>query len=365
MNLNPRPVNRSILVFVIILLSIYLIGCKSGPSGPNGTGGAGYEALTDAGTLPRVIFTYPPDQSRGPYDYYNQFQIRFNKIMDIESFKQGIILYSAADTMELDTNTLVTDGGDMIQFSAVPVSQSALSWKIGESYSLRIPKEIMDMSGNHLRAPYTIAFMPEPHFRVTSISPRNMAINLSLIPKMRIYFNSPVDTSIISSILITPSIPVRWSFSSSMRSIASVKDTTRFEVDTQYTLTVLPSARDKFGNRLAGEFRSSFHTLPFRVSSASLRNGTIDVPKGFSQISFSLTSPIDTASIKNGISIQPPVKYYFWGTNGKSAYKILFNQSEPFASSTKYTINLTSSIRSVSDKPLFPFTLEFTTSGTP
>ncbi|MBI5021292.1 MAG: Ig-like domain-containing protein [Ignavibacteriales bacterium] len=341
---------------------LFISSCKEseGPAGSKGYDGKGYETLADLFTHPRVIYTYPSNNSRGPYDNYNLFQIRFNKIMDLTSLRKAITFPASDGMISPDTLNFSTVGGDIITFSAADSLGNPVVWKVGASYIIRIGTDASDIYNNHLMAPYSATFSPEPYFRVRTVTPKNMSINTSVTPKISVTFNSQIDSSIFSSIVITPPIALKWSLSSDFRIVASIAANIRLEADTQYNIIIHPSAHDKFGNYLATEFKSTFTTIPYRVSSTSIKNGTTDIPITLGQISFSLTAPIDTSSIKNGIIIEPPIKYYFWGTNGKS-YKILFNQSEPFASSTKYTINLTSSIRSVSGKPLVPFTLEFTT----
>jgi hypothetical protein len=361
-NFNMKLKQYWFTVFCAIAI-LFISSCNEpqGPTGSKGYDGKGYETLADSLTPPRVIYTYPSNNSCGPYDNYNRFQIRFNKIMDLTSLRKAVTFSAPQGIISPDTSSFTSVGGDLIIFNAADSLGNPVVWKIGASYIIRIGTDANDIYNNHLRAPFSATFTPEPYFRVRAITPKNMSINTSVVPKFSINFNSPIDTSIFSSIVTIPPIVLKWSLSSDFRIVASLATNIRLEADTPYNIILLPSAHDKFGNHLVTEFKSAFTTIPFRVSTTSVKNGSIGIPSSLGQISISLTAPIDTSSIKNGISIEPPIKYYFWGTNGKSTYKILFNQSEPFALSTKYVINLKSSIRSQSGKPLVPFTLEFTT----
>src|SRR2546426_2995352 len=91
--------------FTVALLCIWICAC-SGPSGPMGPNGAGYESLNDPHIQPVVVFTDPTGASIGPFDSYNQFQIRFNKYMDIASLKRAIRFTSALDDVSTDTSTV-------------------------------------------------------------------------------------------------------------------------------------------------------------------------------------------------------------------------------------------------------------------
>src|SRR5258708_2606989 len=107
--------NRVLLTIVLIPMAI--CACK-GPAGPVGADGAGYESVSDPGVRPTVIFTDPPDASIGPFDSYNQFQIRFSKIMDISSLKRAIRFTSSLGDVLTDTGSVATSTGDVVTVSA-------------------------------------------------------------------------------------------------------------------------------------------------------------------------------------------------------------------------------------------------------
>src|SRR5712671_473149 len=101
----------------IALVCVWICAC-SGPSGPMGPSGAGYESLNDPHVHPVVVFTDPSGGGTGPFDSYNQFQIRFNKYMDIASLKRAISFTSALGDVSIDTSSVSSSTGDLITVSA-------------------------------------------------------------------------------------------------------------------------------------------------------------------------------------------------------------------------------------------------------
>src|SRR5437867_1853112 len=99
-----------------IAVSLLAFNCKGpeGPAGPAGPPGGGVELLTDPRVLPKVIYTYPPMNSQGPYDNFtNSVVVRFNKIMDIPSLRRSIQVSSPEGNVRTDSAHIYTSGGDI------------------------------------------------------------------------------------------------------------------------------------------------------------------------------------------------------------------------------------------------------------
>ena len=340
---------------ITALFCTLLMGCEGLP-GPTGEAGPGYATLTDPRIQPVIIFACQSEGSVGPYDTYNQIQIRFNKIMDLSSLRHAIRL-SSEDGVSTDTNSFATDGGDLITFSAGDSSGSraGFRWKVGSVYTMTISSDATDMNGNSLPS-FAMSFTPEPVFRVLSVKPRDRQSNVGMKASIQLSFNSPIDTSILGAIAIVPSIGGNWRLNGS----TLVRVRASLDVGTEYVLTLPASARDRFGNHLPAAFTSRFTTLPFRISSTIPLNGEIGVPRR-TAIRFTLTAPIDTATVRGGFSVSPPVDGQLILFGG-AARSFTYVPAGTLESSAHYVATLSSSLRSGSGKLLSaPFSLEFTT----
>src|SRR5258708_714703 len=118
------------------VLSIWVCACK-GPSGPMGPNGDGYESLSNPHIQPVVVFTDPSGGGIGTFDSYNQFQIRFNKYMDIASLKRAIRFSSALGDVSTDTSAVSSSTGDLITVSAGGSggTRDGFLWRIAEPYT--------------------------------------------------------------------------------------------------------------------------------------------------------------------------------------------------------------------------------------
>src|SRR5258707_2474438 len=139
-----------------LLLLGWLSACK-GPSGPVGADGAGFESLTDPQIRPKVIFTEPSDGTVGPYDSYNQVQIRFNKIMDLSSLRRAIRFTSPLNDVSTDTSSVVSTAGDLVTICAggPPGSQFGFYCRIDVHYSMSIITEAIEANCNNMAVPYS------------------------------------------------------------------------------------------------------------------------------------------------------------------------------------------------------------------
>lgn len=337
----------------------FLLSCE-GSRGPMGPPGEGYDALTDERIKPVIIFTYPSDGSTGPNDVYNQIQIRFNKIMDIASLRRAIQFTSSLNDISTDTTSIVSLAGDLIVVSAGgPMgSKSGFRWRIGQPYTMTISTKAVDVNGNHLVYPHSMTFTPEPYFRIRIATPKDHTFNISTRPKIRLTFNSLLDSSILPAVSITPSINGTWRAQGV--NLSFLPDfSTRLEVGTEYTISLSVAGQDYLGNSLPSPANFRFTTIPFRVSSTLPINGAVAMQRT-SPISFTLTGPVDTSTIRSAITLVPDVlgtmSYYSPGN------RIYFTPAVMFAPAKVYTVTLSTSLLSSSGKNLSaPFTLSFST----
>ena len=280
--------------------------------------------------------------------------------MDIASLRRAIQFTSALNDISTDTTSIVSLGGDLIAVSAGGLngSQSGFRWRIGQPYTMTISSEAIDVNGNRLVSSYSMTFTPEPHFRVLTTTPKDQTFDNTTKIKIRLTFNSLLGSSILPAVSINPSITGTWRARGAILSF--VPDfSTRLEVGTEYTISLTAAAQDYFGNSLPGPVNVRFTTIPFRVSSSSPINGAVAIQR-ISPISFALTGPVDTSTIRSAIILVPEVlgtmSYYSPGN------RITFTPAVLFAPATVYTVTLCTSLLSSSGKNLSaPFALTFTT----
>lgn len=348
-------------IFILVFLTL---SCKEiqGPVGPAGPAGSGDESLTDPSIMPKVINTYPPANSVGPYDPYftNQLQIRFNKIMDRTLLRRAIKLTSPGTTVRIDTTFVYSVGGDLFFAYAIDSLSFSYQWKIGKTYTVSIDSSVKDINGNALSPSYSMTFKPEPYFRIRSISPANGATNVYSSAQISITFNGAVDTSIFSSIHLTPNVPGTWvEYCCGDSTIIYYFSSTTLAANTLYTVTIITTAHDKDGHYLPQQYVSTFTTTPFRVSYTNPQNGSTNVSLS-NDIVIQFTSSVDTGSILSAFKINPAITGYFNYNEGDSYFSVYPNGG--FLPDTLYTVTIDTSMRSKDGtKLLLPYVFSFRT----
>jgi hypothetical protein len=351
---------RHIIFFLGI--TVFILFSCNGPEGPAGySGNNSIESLTDPSVQPRVIYTNPPANSIGPYtDFDYTITLRFNKIMDHNSIRRNVKLYSSVGNIFADTNSFRTTGGDIYTFSAVDsLGQSyGNRWNIGQVCSLKITSGTKDINGNIMLQRYTMTFLPEPYFRIKSISPPSSDSDVNVATPFYIYFNSAVDSSIFPHIHISPPLTGDWfiNYYSDSTQI-SFNHLQLLEPDTTYFLSIDSLTTNKRGNKLPNTFTSTICTEPFRVTTAYPENGSTNVSV-WEMISIGLNAIIDTNTVSEAFSVIPPIKGYFI----MGGISVTFIPTSAYTASTKYTVTLSTTLRTKSGKHIGePYTFSFTT----
>jgi hypothetical protein len=306
--------------------------------------------LTDPAVKPVVIYTFPSANSVGPFDGFSStITVRFNKLMDLSALRHAIHFISTVGDLLPDTSTLSINQGDVASVTPIRSNMSLpLLWKVGRSYSLRIDATAKDIDGNYLNPSFEMTFTPEPYFRVKSISPTSGSINVSTTT-LQIAFNAAVDTSILSRIVISPSVSGLWHYP---RNGSGIYDSSQvifqngsgFTVGKTYTISIGSNAVDKNGDPLTAGFTSTFTTTPFTVTSTSPSDGTTNWPISSQRISVGFSDSLDISTIPAAFSIHPVIAGVFSNTSNPRTF--VFAASNPFLPDTVYTITIDTSIRS-------------------
>ncbi|MBA4311973.1 MAG: hypothetical protein C0417_05025 [Chlorobiaceae bacterium] len=357
---------RKLLVVNLILLVILSLSCEGpmGPTGPQGPAGD-TGSLTDPTIMPRVISTFPPANSTGPYEFLNYYsphiiQVRFNKIMDHGSIKRAFSITSPGLDVRIDSSYIYSYGGDLFRIYVDDSLGHSYRWKFGKTYTFGIASSAKDVNGNALNPAYSMTFTPEPYFRIKDIYPPNGAQNVNTGSSISLIFNSPVDTSIFSFIQITPPISGRWRVDSYDSTYLYYSYANRLSHNATYTINIQQSAKDKYGNQLQQPFNSSFTTGTFRVSSTYPQNGMENIHLTNS-VEIYFTNYLDTSTIRRSFSITPNVNGYL-NFNNNSSYLYFNHYSDEFIPETTYTVRIDTSIRSANgDRMLSPYQFSFRT----
>ena len=150
---------------IILICAMLAFACE-GPMGPSGPG---LGSLSDPSIMPKVIYSYPLGSSVGPYPelyqfncgwewctWYSQFQVRFNKFMDLSSVRWAVRLSSPFGDIRADTNFIISVGGDVFILNPVDSLgyRYGFRFRIGATYTLGVDSTARDINGNLLRPPF-------------------------------------------------------------------------------------------------------------------------------------------------------------------------------------------------------------------
>jgi hypothetical protein len=360
-------------IVAAILLVITIMSCE-GPTGPAGPPGTGLESLSDPSVMPKVIYSYPGANTTGPYpelysydcmyewcSYYSQFQVRFNKFMDVTSVRRAVRLTSPDGLIRADTSFILSVGGDVFILNPVDSNgyRNNIRFKVGSEYSIGVDSTAKDINGNALAQPFRATFVPEPVFRVMRVSPPDGEVNVSTNVYITLTFNSKVTGSILSHLSIAPELTGSWSigYDSTM---ASFTPALTLPIETEFTVGVDASAEDAFGNRIPAPFSSRFTTTPFRVVYTYPAAGAADVPLTMAP-SFNFSVSFDTSTIRAAFHIAPATAGTLSGLY-PGTYNFTFIPDNGLLGSTVYTITIDSTLKEMGGSLLRGgYVLSFTT----
>ena len=333
---------------LVALLFLLLSSCEGpqGPQGPTGASGfSGSELLIDPTILPKLIDMYPQPNSQGPYPDGYPIHIRFNKIMDRASLRRAIAVSSPNTSVEFDSANMQTVGGDVFSLYLKGYSGGG-RWRVGEVYSVTIGASARDVNGNSLTSSFAATFRPEPFFRVRSTSPEDGGTDVDGDTYIYCYVNSPVDTTIFSSVQIFPQVTGSWLWSS-YDSMSIYLHASRLSDNTMYTVTLNATAHDVYGNRLPHPQSFSFRTSDFRVRSTYPSSGYSGLSLSY-PISFRFSNATDTSTVRSAVRISPATSFSFYAYSST----IDINPTYGWLPDTMYTVRIDTSLRSSAGRRL-------------
>ncbi len=349
--------------FLLLMLSLFALSCKETTTI--------YESntLTDPAIMPEVIYTSPGANTTGPYDgFTTSFTVRFNKLMDPSSVRHAVHFLSSVGDILPDTCGFAINQGDVA--TIVPV-RSVLTlpflWRVGRQYTLRIDSTAKDIFGNHLTEGWTMTFMPEPAFRVKSISPLPGAVNVNTT-SVQISFNAPVDSALRSRITFTPPLPglwryVRYTSAEYDSSQIGFQSNSAFPPGMTFSVTIPATVSDKNGDPLTAGFSSSFSTTGFTVTSTNPGDGGTGWPISGLQLTIGFNDSLDDSTVPGAFSIDPAIAGTIeYSPNPRTFY---FVASDNYLLNTVYTVKIDTSVRSLAHARMpRPYVFSFLTAPT-
>jgi len=296
--------------FVVILIILLLSSCTDNQTGPPN--------LIDPSVKPQVLWTDPPAGAIGPFaglhtingstgtGYY--FMAQFNKVMSAPQQYPLPVCSSCAGFIEpVSVEPFLVAGGSVVGFYLYdydPNEQYAIQtiYEVGKTYTVVIDTSLMDINGNHLARPYYLRYTPEPYFRITSTSPADGA---TIVPtkttNIQIYFNSKVDTSILSHIHPSSGFITH----SSAGGYDAIYTLGNYLPGQTITLTIDQGAKDVSGNALRSASQMTVHTGAFALTSVDTAEYALDLDQG---LDFYFSYPLDTSTVFSSILVSPPTE---------------------------------------------------------
>jgi hypothetical protein len=254
---------RSVLFFIILLSFTVtgLIGC----------GGNSDEVTKKDGGGPLVLNSIPKNGASN-VPTTAEIVVIFDKDIAPPSIANLTFTPSVGGNVSYDSTT----------HTIVFKPSAALSKNT--KYSMTV-KGITDTGGNAI-SPITISFMTsEPDTtppEIISTSPENNQEDVGHDSKILIKFSEPVDRSkLLSGIAFEPTADIssdkwvlEWAVGENEEvTISPPHDTTPFEVDTEYAMSLLKNnVVDLSGNAMKADYKFKFHTLRYSVENVKNLN---------------------------------------------------------------------------------------------
>ncbi|MFZ5950679.1 MAG: Ig-like domain-containing protein [Candidatus Rifleibacteriota bacterium] len=189
-------------------------------------------------------------------------------------------------------------------------------------YKIQISKDLTDTNGLKIDAPYSFTFKTETFPSVVKVTPMDLASGIATTTAIILDFNKEMDPAAtqssfrLSSELNTISCSFTWE--NAQRLVCTPVELFPGRV---YQVSLTTNATDKNGNKLTGNFSSSFTTVPppaFNAQFIQPVDGLTNAP--YDQIIIaSFSNPVKTETLLASFSPAPPSGYNIsWSTDKKA-----------------------------------------------
>ncbi|MDP1678222.1 MAG: Ig-like domain-containing protein [Bacteroidota bacterium] len=361
-----------IFIFSFLAIIVFFSGCKENVEQTNGSIISTRDELTDPNVTPEVIWTFPSNNSTGPFSTFNtnsyHFIVQFNKLMNLNTFNTSTIKITGFNTK---INFSIYDGGystqqfqNVIKFYIRDATNgNYINFEIGKTYTVEIDSTVEDIHGKRLLRKHTFTFTPEPSLRVRYVNPANGdSVTFSdyyYSTNVYLSFNSALTFASLSSLHISPTVSGKWTIDQYNPSTTYFIPTIGFNFSTQYQISADQNLTDKYGNKLSQPFISTFTTGKFKVVTTSPSDGAENVYiSSGNSIYITFSGSVDPTSVASAFTITPSIQ----GNVYASGSQLYFNTTEQLTPGTKYTVILGTTLKSKNGTPLSePYMFSFTT----
>ncbi len=136
-----------------------------------------------------------------------------------------------------------------------------------------------------------------------------------------------------------------------------------FKIGQAYTVTIDSAASDIYGDLFGSAGSFSFTPEPYlRVTDTYPVNGDTAVSRSIAFITMRFNSVIDSISARSSFTLSPPVAGNAVFSFGSWGFSWSLPAGSEFASETKYTVTIGTSVKDVNgDVPSSPYAFSFTT----
>ncbi|MGA1795577.1 MAG: Ig-like domain-containing protein [bacterium] len=286
--------------------------------------------------------------------------ITFNKLMDHASFFLGYPsntrLQRFVDPVQYPVHNIYGDEASFVDAN----NQSILTIDVtggffpGSEYTLRIIKDVTDLSGNPLSEDLVLTFTTVPAPEVTSLEPADGAENVSWDTNIVVSFSESMDTgSVQDHFSISPGVTTgtfAW-FDANTR--VSFQPSAPLDYATTYQVTIDANAVDENGIPLGADYTWSFTTLadPDDVSVVSAFPDPNETAASiYTEVRVLFTQAMNTASVEGAFSLLDESLAsvpgaFTWSADSKEFH---FAPTNPLEDGGTYTAAVTTAARSVS-----------------
>ena len=355
-------------------------------------GGTTYLGEIDLSTIPDLVAShYPEDLEEIVYDNRSSrlsIGMTFTRPMDRESVEEafstdpptdgifywGTYSQAPSNVYYLEDASYAWDvGATITTYSKVSSFTYQVAQKdsyVDTTYHVTLATSAMDTSGYHLRFPLKYSFST-----VQSSTTQNSILSNP--------YHGDVDVDLMYLNGITVTFPRNMDFATTEAAVTMIPDVDRifiwpaynqltiytggpFLADTDYKITIGPTAEDRDGIQLGEPFSFEFNTASVAVSSTTPRNGQLFVDYSGQAITIWFNTYMLRSAVQEAFSISPAIsgtfKYGTQSSNNNNKTAITFIPSSDFKKNTKYTVTINTAAKDLYDTALGePYEFSFIT----
>jgi methionine-rich copper-binding protein CopC len=320
--------------------------------------------FTTADTTPPTVITVNPAN--------NSTNVATNATVSVtfsEPMNAAMITTATFNLRNTATSALVAGAVSYNPASNVATFTPGGPLADGTNYTVTVTTGVQDASGNALASDFTSNFATAPAADVTpptvvARTPANVATNVGVNTDITVTFSEPMDATTINSTNITltptaggPAVTTAVTCNSPCTT-ATLDPTADLASSTSYTITVTTGVKDVAGNALATNSTSTFTTadvIPPTVVSRTPSDAATSVPLS-TNVTVTFSEPMDATTINStSITVTPagggPAVAAAVTCNSPCTTATL-DPAADLASSTSYTITVTSEVKDVAGNSL-------------